>query len=85
MKTQLRKVGNSVGSIIPAAMLRQLNLDVGTPIDMQIKGGAIVITPVKPPILRLPFSEADLLDGLDAHTAHADEMAQLGNSEWPEQ
>lgn len=31
--------------------------------------------------LNLPFSEADMLKGLDAHFAHADELAQLLPSE----
>jgi hypothetical protein len=29
-----------------------------------------------PLMVRLPFSEAGLLEGIDAHSAHADELAK---------
>jgi len=45
MKTQLRKVGNSLGLIIPAAMARELLLTAGSEVDIELKAGAIVLTP----------------------------------------
>jgi antitoxin MazE len=58
--------------------LAQANLDVSSPISIEVKAGKIVIgadvnTKRK---VNLPFSEAFLLEGLDAHSAHADELAQ---------
>ena len=58
MKTQLRKVGNSIGSIIPAAMARELLLTAGSEVDIELKAGAIVLTPLKRGSKRLPYTEA---------------------------
>ncbi len=82
MKTQIRRIGNSLGSIIPAPLVRQLGLVEGVEIDVQIKQGAIVLTPLRPVSKQLPFSEAELLDGIEAFNAHADELATPLPTEW---
>jgi antitoxin MazE len=48
-----------------------------------VKGGKIVIEPAENATrkVNLPFSEADLLKGLDAHGVHADELAQPTSTE----
>jgi len=52
-------------------------LGVSSSISIDVKAGKIVIeaSPKAPCKVNLPFSEADLLKGLDAHGAHADEIA----------
>ena len=85
MKTQIRKIGNSLGSIIPAPLVRQLAWVEGAEIDVQVKDGAIVLTPLKPDSKQLPFSEAELLDGIEAFNAHADELATPLPTEWDNQ
>lgn len=85
MKTQIRRVGNSLGSIIPAPVVRQLALVEGAEMDVQVKEGAIVLTPLTPALKPLPFSEAELLSGLKAFNAHADELATPLPSEWGNQ
>ena len=82
MKTQLRKVGNSIGSIIPAAMARELLLTAGSEVDIELKAGAIVLTPLKRGSKRLPYTEAQLMVGIDALSAHADEIAEPLGEEW---
>lgn len=81
MRTQIRKIGNSLGNIIPAVLIRQLNLTEGTEIEVSIEGGKIIIAPVKCKKKRFPFSEKDLLKSLDPHTAHADELAVISLKE----
>ncbi|TYT74415.1 AbrB/MazE/SpoVT family DNA-binding domain-containing protein [Desulfobotulus mexicanus] len=81
MRTQVRKIGNSLGSIIPASLIRQLNLREGSEIDMKEDGGRIILEPVKGSQKPFPFSEKVLLKGLDAHTAHADELAAVSEKE----
>ena len=81
MKTQIRKIGNSLGSIIPAPLVRQLALVEGAEIDVQVKDGAIVLTPLKPDSKQLPFSEAEF----EAFNAHADELATPLPTEWDNQ
>ena len=53
--------------------------------DVQVKEGAIVLTPLTPALQPLPFSEAELLSGLKAFNAHADELATPLPSEWGNQ
>lgn len=81
MKTNVRKIGNSLGNIIPAAFIRQLGLAEGREIDITSQNGKIIIEPIDTMKRRLPFCEEDLLAGLTAQTAHADELATLSRSE----
>ncbi|MBJ7267761.1 AbrB/MazE/SpoVT family DNA-binding domain-containing protein [Idiomarina abyssalis] len=46
MKTAIRKFGNSKGTIIPAALLRELQLDINDEVDAKVENGRIVIEPV---------------------------------------
>lgn len=80
MKTQIRRIGNSLGNIIPSAYIKQLHLTEGADIEVRLDGKKIIIEPVKR-ANRFPFSEQELLQGLDAHTGHADELAVLSDSE----
>lgn len=47
MQTTLRKIGNSRGVIIPAALLAQAGLDDA--VDLRLEGNRIIIEPVKTP------------------------------------
>ncbi|HHF2949012.1 TPA: AbrB/MazE/SpoVT family DNA-binding domain-containing protein [Vibrio alginolyticus] len=81
MRTQVRKIGNSLGNIIPAAFIKQLGLAEGADIEVKTDGGKIIIEPIKRPNKSFPFSEKELLKGLDANTAHADELAIVSGKE----
>ena len=78
MQSEIKRWGNSAAVRIPSKILAQANLDVSSPISIEVKAGKIVIgadvnTKRK---VNLPFSEAFLLEGLHAHSAHADELVQ---------
>lgn len=45
MKTQIRKIGNSAGTILPAHLLRKLDLAEGDAVEITDDGHRIVITP----------------------------------------
>lgn len=81
MRTQVRKIGNSLGNIIPATFIRQLGLVEGADIEVKADGNKITIEPIQRPKKRLPFSEKELLMGLNPHTAHADELASVSGKE----
>ena len=81
MRTQVRKIGNSLGNIIPASLIRQLGLTEGAEIDIRMEGTKITIEPVLSNQKRLPLSEKELLKGLNAQTAHADGLAALSDRE----
>lgn len=83
MQSEIKRWGNSAAVRLSSKILAQANLDVSSPISIEVKAGKIVIEAVQkaPRKVNLPFSETDLLKGLDAHGAHADELAQPSTSE----
>ena len=46
MQTSLRKMGNSTGLIVPRALLGEIGLSVGAVMDLQVKDGKLVASPV---------------------------------------
>jgi antitoxin MazE len=49
MQTSLRKMGNSVGMIVPKAVLQELGAAAGTAIDVRVEDGGMVVRPVRHP------------------------------------
>jgi antitoxin MazE len=49
MQTALRKMGNSVGMIVPKAILKELGATAGTPMDVRVEEGKVVATPLRHP------------------------------------
>ncbi len=47
MKTTLVQHGDKKALIIEEALLKQLNIDLETPLDLNAEGDALVITPVR--------------------------------------
>lgn len=47
MQTALRKMGNSVGMIVPKAILQELGAAAGTPMDVHVEDGRVIATPVR--------------------------------------
>jgi len=47
MKTTLRKMGNSQGILIPKPLLAEVGLQTDDPVDIKVKKGRIVITPME--------------------------------------
>lgn len=78
MQTEIKRWGNSAAVRLSSKVLAQARLDVASPISIEVSDGKIVIQAAEqaPLRVRLPFSETDLLKGLDGYTAHADELAQ---------
>ena len=46
MRTALRRMGNSTGMIVPAAVLREAGIATGTVLDIAVEDGRIVAAPV---------------------------------------
>lgn len=83
MRSEIKRWGNSAAVRLPSKILAQAKLDVSSPISIDVKDGRIVIEAAQeaPRRVNLPFSESDLLKGLDAYSAHANELAQLSTTE----
>jgi antitoxin MazE len=77
MRSEIKRWGNSAAVRLPKNLLNQTGLDVDSAVSMNVEENRIVIEALDqaaPRHLQLPFSEAALVAGLDAHTAHADEL-----------
>ena len=77
MQSEIKRWGNSAAVRLSSKVLAQSHLNISSPINIEVKEGKIIIESAQKPAsrIRLPFSEKDLLRGLNAHTAHADELA----------
>ena len=62
MQTDIKKWGNSAVVRLPAAMLAQLKLAVGAPVELKTEGGRIVIEPSEKPIYKLEDLVAGITD-----------------------
>ncbi len=84
MLSEVKKWGNSAAVRLPSKVLAAAGLDTGAPISIEVIDSKVVIESVADKSkrrLKLPFTEAQLLSGLDERTSHADELAVLSSSE----
>jgi len=70
MELFIRKLGNSAGIILPAAMLRALNLSVGSSVKAEEVEGALILTPS----IKKRYSLGDLLAQCDPNAPLSSEM-----------
>ena len=77
MKSSLRKIGNSRGVLIPAALLAACAIE--DEIDIRIDRGRIVITPVKAPRAGWFDDYSETADA-EAHDWAESDLAE--DSEW---
>lgn len=85
MQSEIKRWGNSAAVRLSSKILAQAQLEVSSPIRIEVQSGKILIeaAPQTQRQPKLPFSEADLLNSLDAHSAHADILAQPSATELP--
>jgi antitoxin ChpS len=85
MQTLVRKIGNSTGMIIPAALLRKFSLKIGDQLDIQDDEGRIVIIPSK---IKPKYTLKQLLEQCDESAPMPQELvdwesaAEVGNEKW---
>lgn len=87
MQALINKWGNSAAVRIPASILADTGLSVHSTITIEVREGKIIIAPAASaqPRVDLPFSEEELLQGMTAYTAHADELADMTDIETGEE
>ena len=68
MQTRIQKWGNSLAVRIPRAFVREAHVAYGTPVDISVDDGKIVIAPHAEPEFRLD----DLLNGVTKGNLHAE-------------
>lgn len=78
MQSEIKRWGNSAAIRLTRGILAEARLDVDSPVTVVVEGRKIIIESTGEPLkkhLALPFSEADLIRGLNPDTAHAEELA----------
>lgn len=68
IRLSVSKWGNSAAVRLPATVLQQFNLDFNDSLDLEIKDGALVITPVKTP--KYQYTLEELLKGMNRENFH---------------
>ena len=83
MQSEIKQWGNSAAVRLSSKLLAEAKMDISSPIRIQVKAGRIIIEAYEKaqPKIKLPFSEASLLEGLSAYGAHADELIPLSDLE----
>ena len=85
MQTVVRKIGNSAGTIIPAALLKKLNLKEGDLVDIRDDEGRIVIVPNR---IKPKYTLTELLAKCDESAPMPQELIdwdntpEVGNEKW---
>jgi antitoxin MazE len=80
MQTTIRKWGNSLAVRIPKAFVKEAHVACGTPVELSVDDGKIVIDPRTEPEYRLQ----DLLKGVTKRNLHAevDTGEAVGREVW---
>ncbi|RBO85923.1 AbrB/MazE/SpoVT family DNA-binding domain-containing protein [Marinomonas aquiplantarum] len=80
---EVKKWGNSLALRINAVTAEALNLHQGSKVTYEILPDGLLIKPVVDKSGNAwPYSESELLAGIDKNTAHTDELAALDDNEW---
>jgi antitoxin MazE len=84
VKSEIKRWGNSLALRLTGPMAEVPRLHEGRQVVVEVREDMLIIKPAAPAARRsaLPYTEAQLLKGLDANTAHADELAILAPKEW---
>jgi antitoxin MazE len=82
--SKIQKWGNGLGLRVSGAMRDIPHFAENTPVIVEVFEDGFTVKKANPSIKTLPFSEAQLLAGLDAYTAHTELLAAPLTSEVPE-
>jgi Growth regulator len=78
MEAVVKKWGNSLGVRIPSAIAKEVDLEDGSPVEIEDRDGKIVISP------REKYALKDLLKGITAENRHGEieSAGPLGREAW---
>ncbi len=81
VQSTIQKWGNSLALRLSGPIKTIPHFEVNMAVDIDIEEDGIKVYPAKTRVKRLPYSEKDLLKGLNAETAHAEVLANLSEKE----
>ena len=81
--TEIKRWGNSLALRVSGLMAEIPGFTEGTRVSVEVTEDGLIVKPIPQDVRErpLPYSEQELLTGLDADTAHADELATPNNRE----
>jgi antitoxin MazE len=65
MRTHIAKWGNSLAVRLPRDIVDRISLEVGTPIEIEVEAGTLVLRPAVP-----RYALAELLTGMSPEAMH---------------
>ena len=77
MRTRIRKIGNSAGVILPAAMREKLHLKVGDSIEIELGDDRITI---KPCTVKPKYCLTELLAQCDENAPYPSDLKEWDNA-----
>jgi antitoxin MazE len=79
MRSRVSQWGNSLAIRIPASFSREVRIEAGDTVDLQVEDGHLVITPV-----RTVYTLDELLDGITDENRHGETEwgATVGGEAW---
>lgn len=80
MQTKIQKWGNSLGLRIPRAFAKEAGVAAGVEVDLSIRDGKLIISPVG----RVKYRLADLVQKVTAKNRHdeVDTGSPVGREAW---
>ena len=82
IQTKIKKWGNSLGLRLSGPLKSLPHFTEDMLVDIEVTEKGLVVTPaINKNLKKFPFSEAELIAGLDEKTAHADLLAPLLSKE----
>jgi antitoxin MazE len=77
MRSELRKMGNSTGMIVPKVMLGEWGIESGTKLDLVLENGVLMVHPVRR--VREGWAEAAAAVAAAEEDPDEDAWASFGN------
>ena len=78
MHIQIQKWGNSLAFRIPRSFAKEININQGTTVDLEIKEGNLIVTPLKKKIvlkdLLMKMTESNIHREVDFGTSQGQEL-----------
>ena len=81
IESKIQKWGNGLGLRVSGVMRDIPQFLVDTPVTVEVLEDGFIVKKAQPSNHNLPFSEDELLKGLDENTAHSELLAQPLKSE----
>ena len=80
MITRLQKWGNSIGLRIPKSFAEEAQVEPGSPVDLSVVDGGLVVRPVR----RKKYRLSDLLRRINARNLHREVSTgeRVGREAW---